>query len=98
MLYDKKWEWQAKNKPARRILLGAAEIIEQRGWCQGDFQDGNGRVCMLGAISISSVSSPMGEAGNAIVLLGLKSVTQWNDTPGRTKEEVVARLRTAAHA
>jgi hypothetical protein len=51
------------------VLGLAAEVIEQRGWHQGDFQDeATGRVCAAGAIRIAAGGVPFEsrrEASNA---------------------------------
>jgi hypothetical protein len=38
---------------ARRVLLKAADLIEQRGWAQGRFEDADGRLCIHGAIHVA---------------------------------------------
>lgn len=34
-----------------KILLDAADVIEQQGWCQGRIKAHDGRVCALGAVA-----------------------------------------------
>lgn len=42
----------------QRILLKAAEIIEERGWCQGNPRDG--RICVMKAIELATGIEPDG--------------------------------------
>lgn len=56
MLHDpKRWTMpQVKPpmiEPWRQELLDAAERIRQRGWCQRQFSDLDGRVCAIGSIA-----------------------------------------------
>jgi hypothetical protein len=37
---------------ARRVLRKTADLIEQRGWAQGRFEDADGRLCIHGAIHL----------------------------------------------
>ena len=88
------------------MLLRAAEIIEERGWCQ-EYQDTAGRVCVGRAIMLA-LGLKSGWAGNEqerIVRhrLGFSAarfpsgaLANWNDAPDRTDAEVIARLRSAA--
>lgn len=55
MLYDKKWDAKVPVEapalePWREVLLDAAEIIRERGWCQHKSENRQGQVCILGAI------------------------------------------------
>jgi hypothetical protein len=88
------------------VLLRAAEIIEERGWCQ-EYPDAAGRVCAGRAIMLA-LGLKSGWAGNEqerIVRhrLGFSAawflsgaLANWNDAPGRTAAEVIDRLRSAA--
>ena len=40
------------------ILIGAAQIIKNRGWCRGTLLDERGAVCLLSAIFVSSTGKP----------------------------------------
>lgn len=89
----------------------AADILEKVGLCQGTFEDLDGKVCLYGALNVilyGQASPPFFSAkwkGNKHLIahfakrLGFKSpdhTVAWNDAPGRTKEEVVRRLREAS--
>lgn len=98
MLYD-----PSKAKPvdaAGWILWNAADYIEAHGWCQGTIKVGV-RVCAMGALSESIGDRNHVIAQDAVNRLTARVgtyVAQWNDDPGRTKEEVIAALRAAALA
>jgi len=81
-------------------LAKAADLLEQDGWCQGVLIDHYGRRCLLGAIEAARLEdtsdalfSPICNAIQAE--LGGANPISWNDTPGRTQEEVVTLLRNA---
>ena len=94
-------------KPSE-VLARAVEVIETKGWHQGDFDNDEGCVCVWGAINIAmgGCASDAGCVGDgdesALHFLGtvlqgnenkyLSSVVDFNDAPGRTQEEVVAML------
>jgi hypothetical protein len=40
------------------ILIGAAQIIRNRGWCRGTLLDERGAVCLLSAIFVASTGKP----------------------------------------
>lgn len=88
------------------VLERAAELIERDGWWQNARSDGHGD-CAATAISrvaegrggcyVPAVHDPF------IVALGgdkdapmVTTIYNWNDVPGRTKEEVIAMLRAVA--
>lgn len=50
MLWNPKWPTPKTKGKWRVTLLHAADYIEQVGWCQNEEEDGQGRVCMVGAI------------------------------------------------
>jgi hypothetical protein len=92
------------------ILHRAADLLEEFGWCQGveakdqdgfscnPFRGSVAQLCMGGAVrrarfefgGVSELDNPY-DWHEAID-------PNWNDQPGRTKAEVVARLRHAAEA
>lgn len=90
-------EWQT-------LMLKAAGILEDRGWCQNDYRVGE-RLCLLGALKVAAGVPP--EDGHyhdavGVACLQLSSsighwcVHGWNDELGRTQDEVVAKLRAVA--
>lgn len=90
---------EPKTKPTKRdVLLRAAEILERDGWCQGKVYDGDA-CCMVGAFMLARIHSPVeGHPFPAWPLPDIDGMVpgKWNDAPGRTKEEVVAKLRELA--
>lgn len=109
MLYDPKWEKPLPTKPWRKALWQAADYIETRGWWQPNVRsDGADSLCAL--LAISRVA---GNASNKaermffrhieprwwmrIGRMASLAIPVWNDTPQRSKEEVVHALRTAAY-
>jgi hypothetical protein len=97
MLYDRR-----KDLPvANWTLLQAADVLRERGWCQHSLSDG-GRFCAEGAIREAvdgtlAKTSPLDRARGLLKKhLGVKYIAVWNDDPGRTKEQVIDALETAA--
>lgn len=99
MLYDPKWKEQIAapdlNEPWRVSLRKAAQTLQRRGWVQGTLQDTKGRLCMIGALV------GQGEYGRARVnlekALGMPA-PHWNDMPGRTKKDVIAKFLEVANS
>ncbi len=90
MLYDPRWT----ADPISRTLRRAADMIERQGWCQGQWADKHGRVCIMGALG-DTESDPAAFCAACHRLsthLGQR-LSMWNDEPGRTKDEVLAMLR-----
>lgn len=89
---------------AAKILLKAADLIEQRGHCKNAYQSMDGRLCALGAIRVASgfdanslsCYSVVNTPAMRVALAVDDSVHFWNDEPERTAAEVVATLRSVA--
>jgi len=88
----------APKSPAD-YLNDAADLIEKYGWHQFDFGDETVGYCVLGAIR---KAVPLDRVRYARRVLDAyaeidarvkQDAAVWNDTPGRTKEEVLAALR-----
>lgn len=85
------------------ILRSAAEVIEVFGWRQGAYGSPGSGFCILGALSVaysgvtSEVWAPELSAAKRLIVerLGLAQygISEWNDAPERTREEVMAVLR-----
>lgn len=81
--------------------MSAAELIEDKGWIQQAPVSPLG-YCVTGAID--QASHGLARRGDIVsdarsklwYVINNNSITAWNDTPGRTKEEVLAKLREAA--
>lgn len=84
----------------------AADLLGEFDWCQKSYGSReSGRMCATTAICIAAEDLGVGDheacyAFNARFAdwLGYGLTLGWNDKPGRTKAEVVAKLREAAEA
>lgn len=86
-------------------LQEAITVIERRGWGQGvSFNRNTGQVCLLGAIDSAifhSRKAPIAHydrqfnlaASSISIQLGQRNIVDWNDTPGRSVDEVFSLLR-----
>lgn len=91
-----------KANPLADMYDHAASLIEEYGWVQGRFGNQVIGFCMIGAISYTFIPKHS-DAYNPLLYatgwngVGHKSsISIWNDTPGRTKEEVIAKLHEVA--
>lgn len=87
------------------VLLLAAEIVRERGLCQGPWRAG-GPLCAAGAVgeagadlglSRTRMESRVLKFARALGRSAATDVHDWNDTPGRTAEEVAEALERAAY-
>lgn len=85
------------------VLEAAAEVIEVKGWCQKESVDGEGRVCVLGAVQSADLLNrhpltvrAMRALRNRLGLVQNYDVIAWNDRPGRTEGEVLDLLKHTA--
>lgn len=86
----------AELDDASKILLKAAALIEESGWCQNAMFD-KGRMCALGAIGTAGrYQQSAYDARDRLQSALHAGVGAWNDVDGRTKDEVVAKLRAVA--
>ncbi len=74
-------------------MILPSDVLRRDGWCQGVGTDRAGRRCAIGAIS--ATFSDDGHAAfdfrTAIYMANPGfGIAQWNDTPGRTAQEVIA--------
>lgn len=83
---------------AGRVLTRAAQLIRERGWIQGDFDDATGALCLWGAVRTASHNLG-GEVAEVAALnvvherLGRDvGIPLWNDAPGRTVDKVLRLL------
>lgn len=77
------------------LIDRAIELLGERGWCQNMSRDRFGRMCLVGSLLIAA--KEMGEhdgfAFDALRPIKIHEWTNWNDRPGRTKDQVVEKLR-----
>lgn len=79
------------------VLERAADVLDERGWCQGRLSDDDKRVCARGAIDLATcwfVEAVSAE--DALQAHVGAVVTTWNDDASRTKTEVQAAMRECA--
>jgi hypothetical protein len=78
------------------VLDDAADLLEREGWVQGHLQNQDG-YCMEGALArVCPQTHTYGLFWDAMAVLSLhlySVVDQWNDAPGRTKQQVLDELR-----
>lgn len=83
----------------KEVFAAAADVLERDGWCQGSMYraDEDGRIigrCLLGAVrQAAKTYDDYVFAGDLLVDLLDRAPSTWNDTPGRTADEVIAKLR-----
>lgn len=111
MLFNTEWEKNnTKVEPWRGILAGAALVVE-KGWCKYELESDDGsNHCMLGAMQIAyygkiiKIERMENHAWDFLVALERLQNNihmepwTWNDTMGRTKEEVVNKLIEVSNA
>lgn len=84
------------TKQVKKDAKAAADYIRKHGWVRHRFLDYRGRVCMVGAVrSVCSGSPGVSTANSDRMENALRRIIKeqnlidWNDTPGRTKDEVL---------
>jgi hypothetical protein len=87
------------SEQVRKDARAAAEYIREHGWIQGNLFDGK-KCCAIGACWKGT--DRWGDTEDQhfakdfhlfkamVDVIGNGGVARWNDTPGRTKEEVLA--------
>jgi hypothetical protein len=87
------------------VLLRAAEIVRERGLCQGPWRPG-GPLCAAGAVGQAGEELGLSRAEMEAHLLrfactlggsAFSEVHGWNDVPGRTATQVAEALERAAY-
>lgn len=82
----------------QKSYLAAADLLERGGWCQGRGRGPGGSKCLVMALVYATIKdADYPKAIEALESRLGKRPADWNDEPGRTKEEVIALLREAAH-
>lgn len=94
---------QTEVVTTRDVLHRAADLLSEFGWCQG--REGSldeGEICAMGAVNEAARSLGVPFRRDDALDLALDRIApyvpEWNDAPGRTKEEVVAALRHTAES
>ncbi len=102
MLYDKKWDKEIKVvDEVGKVMLKAADYIEEHGHCKHVLCDDKGAVCIRGALIRVGSFTQLTKAELRLKEFGIPwnervGVVDWNNAPERTGEEVIAALRAAA--
>jgi hypothetical protein len=103
-----------KLEPWQEIIHHAIELIETHGWVQKSFGNRFIGFCLVGAISAawqakradenhlstmdrSAYMMVFDRANKVFNNIGI-GIADWNDKTGRTKEEVIAKLKEIADA
>lgn len=92
------------SEETARDLENAATLLREMGWCQGSMTNGAGCHCAMGALAViceGEWTPRWDEAREALYRQfggrhAIPSLVEWNDTPGRTAEEVISALEAAA--
>lgn len=100
----KKLEQPAELDEGSRVLLRAAELIEQHGWVQGSAGEGHGHgfcvdhalVSAVGELAPTCLWSADHPSYRRLYRAVGMGPSIWNDQPGRTKRDVLAKLRAVA--
>lgn len=87
----------SEHRATETIFSVAVDALEVYGWCQNDYVGADGAMCLAGAIGRArdELRLSFGEAADAMSLVAVvcgQYVPEWNDTPGRTADEVKAVL------
>jgi hypothetical protein len=99
MFVDEKRQGEIAIDPIRDILIKAKRILIERGWCQGAYWKGKHEAfCCLGAIANSSRDKLTSEdcmnycdaCDRLKTSIKCDDIPAWNDSPERTKTEILA--------
>lgn len=80
-------------------LRQAADLLVRDGWCQGSRRGPNGERFVSAAINRAPLTvraAAFDAMYRRIWATGPQSLSDWNDQPGRTQDEVVDTLRSVA--
>ena len=73
--------------------MSIADELITRGWAQGELRDGEGRVCLMGAVHFAHDRTVEGAYKRAIKALieacPAECFVEWRDAPERTFDEVL---------
>lgn len=73
------------------VLREARGLIAKHGWCRNVYKNAFGEMCAAGAIRCASGDSKVKFEARGFLCAAINgaSITQWNDRPRRTKEQVL---------
>lgn len=78
-------------------LRAAADVLRRDGWTQGGLS-ADGRHCAIEALFRATAGVGRALVAHDALRSQVGKVATWNDTPGRTADEVIAALEAAADA
>lgn len=93
MYVDEKKHGEVVVDAVGQAMLDAAKYIEKQGWCQYTIRDKKDRVCLIGAFHALGTLIVWPEVARKMGFSFAHDPVIWNNAPGRTAEEVIARLR-----
>lgn len=98
-------------EPWRQVLLDAAQRLRERGWCQHALCNvQTGANCALGAMydfrptgerkykAFVSFNDGAGASHEKLTTFLNEPISEWNNAPGRTAEEVINTLEKVARS
>jgi hypothetical protein len=79
------------------VLKNTKFLLQARGWYQGNYTDQHGRMCLVGAMNCAAFGEAFDVRATpadqyitrALGIAGTETIGAWNDTPGRTVDEVI---------
>lgn len=103
-------EWRISPDMIADALEETADLLERDGWIQGAYANPQGQHCIVGAMSMVADETAkvrphafryfLIEAVQHVIppeqVRSTSTIVDWNDTQGRTKQEVLDTLRLAA--
>lgn len=98
MLYCPQWEPDTFTD-WRKAIWDASNLIQTKGWTQREYMEHKG-FCIMGALEylriVGQVPDDVIERAERELDEALDITEAWNDENGRTKQQVVAKLREVA--
>ncbi len=91
---------EPRTDEIQQVLNEAADLIEERGWCQGGYNLGAGPLSLSGAIRVAHCDDYLRTLAvleihkrvRARVAVPIERL-KWDEAPGRTVDEVLNLLR-----
>lgn len=74
--------------------MDAADILQKRGWTQGESVNDKGECCVVGALMLANSNWAMYQPLKHVT--NSKCIVNWNDAKNRTRQQVIDALRDAA--
>lgn len=89
------------NAEIAEVIDKSIDYLREHGWTQNTVQDLAGRVCMMSAVYAVFEHNDLPHSGYQAVSNELRkyiggSPIGYNDTPGRTKKEVIETMKATA--